>query len=98
MNNDNQTSPNLPMREHGFSPSENRGGARWYSRPITYEGKEALLAVKNDAGIGLPQSLQEPVRVGIHDLQTGEEIRSKRYRSLEDYLDAIDKAPAVPLP
>lgn len=86
------------MREHGFSPSENRGGARWYSRPIRYEGKEALLAVKNDAGIGLPQSLQEPVRVGIHDLQTGDEIRSKRYASLEDYLDAIEKAPADPLP
>lgn len=91
-------SPNLRMRAHGFSPSENRGGARWYSRSIEYEGRQALVAVKDEEGIGMPESLGEPVIVGIHDLRTGEELRTKRYESLRHYLEALDKNPSRSLP
>jgi len=95
---ENETSPNVRMRESGFSPSEDRGGARWYSQPVDYQGRRALLAVKDDEGLGMPESLEEPVRVGIHDLQTGEELQSKRYPSLGGYLDAFERDPSQPLP
>jgi len=46
----------------------------------------------------MPGTLEEPVVVSIHDLQTGEEIRSRRYESLSRYLDALEKSPSQNLP
>lgn len=98
MSSPDDKTPNVRMREQGFSPSEDRGGARWYSKQIEYRGRKALVAVKDKYGIGMPASFEEPVTVGIHDLKTATEIRSKRYESLDRYLDQLGKNPSRYLP
>jgi hypothetical protein len=42
-------------------------------------------------GEGLPQSLDEPVQVGIYDLRSGDELESSQHMSsLNSYLESLE--------
>jgi len=78
------------MREHGFGASSSGGGCEWYTKETVYKGKSAFIAITDNGGLDLPQSLDEPVYVGIYDLDTGDLIEeAKLHDSLKSYLDSI---------
>ncbi len=78
------------MAKYGFAASLSGGGCEWYTKEITYEGRNAFVAITDDGGLDLPQSLEEPVYVGIYDADSGDEIvEAKLSKSLKDYLDTL---------
>ena len=58
------------MAEHGFNFSASCGGKGSYTKWIKYKGKRAYVAVTDAGGEGFPTTLEEPVRVAIHDLKS----------------------------
>ena len=78
------------MNEHGFGASSSGGGCEWYTKEIVYKGKAAFVAITDNGGLDLPQSLDEPVYVGIYDLDTGDPIEeAELHDSLKSYLDSM---------
>lgn len=63
----------MVMEKYGFAPSLSGGGCEWYTKEINYKGRKALVAVTDNGGLGLPESLEEAVYVGIYDLDSGDE-------------------------
>ena len=80
------------MKGHGFKISASCAGQAWYTKFIDYRGKRAYLTVMDKDGEGLPQSLDEPVRVGIYELRSGEELEACRnFSSLGSYLESLNE-------
>jgi hypothetical protein len=80
---------NTIMKNHGFGASSSGGGCMWYTKQIAYQGKDAIVAITDDGGLGLPESLEEPVYVGIYDLDSGDElVEAELVNSLKSYLDS----------
>jgi hypothetical protein len=78
------------MKEHGFKISASCAGQAWYTRFIEYQGKRAYVTVMGRNGEGLPQSLNDPVSVGIYELRSGEELEdSQNVRTLSSYLESL---------
>lgn len=62
----------------------------WFTKPTTYKGKPAFIAITDESGCRLPESLDSPIMVGIHDLEGGEISETvKDYPSLKSYFDTI---------
>ena len=56
-----------------------------------YEGKDAFVAITDDGGLGLPESLEEPVYVGVYDLDGGDMVvDAELHDSLKSYLDSLE--------
>jgi hypothetical protein len=78
------------MEKHGFRISASCAGTAWYTKFIEYNGKRAYVTVMDKDGDGLPQSLDEPVQVGIYELRSGDELEgSQNIGSLNSYLESL---------
>jgi hypothetical protein len=78
------------MKNHGFNFSASCGGKASYTKWIKYKGRRAYITVNDVNGDSFPNTLEEPVRVAIHDLKSGDEIEASRdISSLSSYLESL---------
>ncbi|MFA5111224.1 MAG: hypothetical protein WC443_07460 [Desulfobaccales bacterium] len=78
------------MKDHGFNLSASCAGKASYTRWIKYRGKRAYITVNDVSGDSFPTTLEEPVRVTIHDLRSGDEVEpSQDIGSLSSYLESL---------
>lgn len=77
------------MKDHGFNLSASCAGKASYTKWIKYQGKRAYITVNDAGGDELPTSLDEPVRVAVHDLKSGDELEAQDISSLKAYLESI---------
>ena len=79
------------MEDYGFSVSSSCSGFEWYTKTLSYKGKEAYITITDNAGAGLPKSMDAPVLVDIFDFDSGNELeKSCRFESLKSYLDTLE--------
>jgi hypothetical protein len=79
------------MKRYGFELSASCAGPAWYTKVVTYQERRAFVTVTDQSGDGLPTTLDEPVRVGIHDLKSGDELEeSRNFSSLDAYLKSLE--------
>ena len=80
------------MKSHGFNFSASCAGKGSYTKWIKYQGKRAYIAVHDASGEGFPTTLEEPVRVAVHDLRSGDEVEPGReVDSLSAYLGSLQE-------
>ncbi len=80
------------MTSHGFNFSASCAGKGSYTKWIKYQGKRAYITVNDVSGDGFPTTLEEPVRVAIHDLRSGDELEaSQDIGSLSSYLESLQE-------
>lgn len=78
------------MKSHGFNLSASCAGKASYTKWIKYRGKRAYITVNDASGESFPSTLEEPVRVAIHDLRSGDEVEPGRdVSSLSSYLESL---------
>ena len=78
------------MKSHGFNFSASCAGKGSYTKWIKYRGKRAYIAVTDGSGESFPATLDEPVRVAIHDLRSGDELEASQViGSLSSYLASL---------
>ena len=78
------------LKEHGYNFSASCGGKASFTKWIKYNGKRAYVTVNDATGDGFPTTLEEPVKVTIHDLKSGDELEPpKDFSSLSIYLAAL---------
>ena len=78
------------MKSHGFNFSASCAGKGSYTKWVKYHGKRAYVAVHDASGEGFPATLDEPVRVAIHDLRSGDELEAaQEISSLSAYLASL---------
>ena len=77
------------MKDHGFNLSASCAGKASYTKWIKYQGKRAYITVNDAGGDSLPTSLDEPVRVQVHDLKSGNELEGQEVSSLGTYLESL---------
>ena len=79
------------MKTHGFNLSASCAGKASYTKWIKYKGKRAYITVNDASGDSFPTTLDEPVRVTIHDLKSGDELETPQdIGSLNSYLTSLD--------
>lgn len=80
------------MKSHGFNLSASCAGKASYTKWIKYRGKRAYITVNDASGESFPSTMEEPVRVAIHDLRSGDEVEPGRdFSSLSSYLESLQK-------
>jgi len=80
------------MKTHGFNLSASCAGKASYTKWIKYRGKRAYITVNDATGDSFPNTLDEPVRVTIHDLRSGDELEaSQDISSLNSYLASLQE-------
>ena len=78
------------MKTHGFNLSASCAGKASYTKWIKHRGKRAYVTVNDASGDSFPNTLEEPVRVAIHDLRSGDELEAARdISSLNSYLESL---------
>jgi hypothetical protein len=78
------------MKTHGFNFSASCAGKGSYTKWTKYQGKRAYITVNDASGDGFPSTLDEPVRVAIHDLRSGNELEGPQdFSSLRSYLESF---------
>jgi len=78
------------MKTHGFNLSASCAGKASYTKWIKHRGKRAYITVNDASGDSFPNTLDEPVRVAIHDLRSGDELEvPKDISSLRSYLESF---------
>ena len=77
------------MKDYGFNLSASCAGKASYTKWIKYQGKRAYITVNDAGGEELPTALDEPVRVAVHDLKSGNELEAQELGSLSAYLDSL---------
>lgn len=78
------------MTDHGFNFAASCAGKGSYTKWIKHQGKRAYVAITDASGESFPTTLEEPVRVAIHDLRSGEEVEPGRVvGSLSSYLESL---------
>jgi len=80
------------MKDHGFNLSASCAGKASYTKWIKHNGKRAYITVNDISGDSFPTTLEEPVRVVIHDLKSGDELEAPRdFSSLSSYLESLSE-------
>jgi hypothetical protein len=80
------------MKSSGFNLSASCAGKASYTKWIKYQGKRAYIMVTDTSGESFPTTLDEPVRVAIHDLRSGDELETpQNISSLSSYLASLDE-------
>ena len=80
------------MKTHGFNLAASCAGKASYTKWIKHHGKRAYITVNDASGDSFPNSLDEPVRVAIHDLRSGDELEAAQdISSLSSYLAALSE-------
>ncbi len=78
------------MEKHGFRIAASCAGKASYTKWVKYNGSRAYVNVTDLKDEGLPGSLDEPVRVCIFDLKSGDELEPCRdVSSLQSYLESL---------
>ena len=78
------------MKSYGFNLSASCAGKASYTKWIKYQGKRAYITVNDASGDNLPTILEEPVRVAVHDLRSGDELEPPQdISSLSTYLESL---------
>jgi hypothetical protein len=78
------------MSTHGFNFSASCGGKGSYTKWIKYKGKRAYISISEAGGEGFPTTLEEPVRVTVYDLKSGDELEPfQEFNSLASYLASL---------
>ncbi|UCD91349.1 MAG: hypothetical protein JSW04_08025 [Desulfobacterales bacterium] len=78
------------MKSYGFNLAASCAGIASYTRWFKYKGKRAYISVTDINEKGLPLTLDEPVRVRIYDLRSGDELEdSQDVHSLSFYLESL---------
>jgi hypothetical protein len=78
------------MKTHGFNLSASCAGKASYTRWIKYHGKRAYITVNDASGDSFPTTLEESVRVTVHDLRSGDELEPPQVISaLSSYLESL---------
>ena len=77
------------MEENGFRLSASCAGKAAYTKFTQHQGKRAYIMVTDAKGEGFPSSLDEPVRVTIHDFRSGDDLDSREVSSLGSYLESL---------
>jgi hypothetical protein len=81
------------MEKHGFRIAASCAGKASYTRWVKHQGKRAYVTVTDISEEGLPNSLDEPVRVGIYDLRSGDELEPLQdLSSLKSYLESLGES------
>jgi len=81
------------MKSHGFNLSASCAGKASYTKWIKFHGKRAYITVNDVGGDSFPTTLDEPVRVTIHDLRSGNELEpSQDINSLNSYLASLNES------
>ena len=80
------------MKTHGFNLAASCAGKASYTKWIKHRGKRAYITVNDVSGDSFPNSLDEPVRVAIHDLRSGDELEAAQdISSLNSYLASLSE-------
>ena len=80
------------MSKHGFRLSASCSGKAAYTKFVKHQGKSAYISVTNADGEGFPTTLDEPVRVTIYDMRSGDEVEpGKDFGSVGTYLESLGK-------
>lgn len=78
------------MTEHGFRLSASCAGKAYFTKFIRHGGKSAYIAVTDATGEGFPNTMEEPVKVTIYDMRSGDEVGDTlNVSSLAAYLESI---------
>jgi hypothetical protein len=78
------------MKTQGFNFSASCAGKASYTKWIKYKGKRAYITVNDATGDSFPNTLEEPVRVTIYDLRSGDEVEAGQdFGSLSVYLASL---------
>jgi intein/homing endonuclease len=78
------------LKNHGFNFSASCGGKASYTKWIKYNGKRAYITVNDANGDSFPTTLEEPVRVTVYDLKSGDELGTpQEISSLSAYLASL---------
>lgn len=78
------------MKSHGFNLSASCAGKASYTKWIKFQGKRAYITVNDASGESFPITLDDPVRVAILDLRSGDELEtSQDINSLSSYLESL---------
>ncbi len=78
------------MKTHGFNLSASCAGKASYTKWVKHQGKRAYITVHDASGDSFPNTLEEPVRVAIHDLRSGDELEPPlEVSSLSAYLASL---------
>jgi hypothetical protein len=80
------------MTQHGFNFSASCGGKGSYTKWIKHRGKRAYIAITDASGESFPTSLDDPVRLAVHELKSGDELEASReISSLSSYLASLEE-------
>ncbi|OGR05181.1 MAG: hypothetical protein A3K23_05415 [Desulfobacca sp. RBG_16_58_9] len=80
------------MKTHGFNLSASCAGKASYTKWIKHKGKRAYITVNDVSGESFPITLEEPVRVAIHDLRSGDELEAPQdISTLSAYLESLEE-------
>jgi hypothetical protein len=80
------------MKDHGFNLSASCAGKASYTKWVKYNGKRAYITVNDASGESFPTTMEEPVRVTIHDLKSGDELEIPLdISSLRAYLESLQE-------
>jgi len=79
------------MKSHDFNFSASCAGKGSYTKWIKHRGKRAYIAVTDAGGEGFPTTLDDPVRVAVHDLRSGDELEARDFSSLSVFLASLDE-------
>ena len=79
------------MKSHGFNLSASCAGKASYTKWIKHQGKRAYITVNDVSGDSFPTTLEEPVRVAVHDLRSGDELEVQEVNSLTSYLASLQE-------
>jgi len=79
------------MTSHGFNLAASCAGKASYTKWIKHKGKRAYITINDVSGDSFPTTLEEPVRVAIHDLRSGDEVETQDVGSLRSYLESLQE-------
>jgi len=80
------------MKEYGFNLAASCAGKASFTKWIKYKGKRAYITINDLSGESFPSTLEEPVRVAIHDLKSGKEVEPyQEISSLGSYLESVQE-------
>lgn len=78
------------MASHGFNLAASCAGKASFTKWIKFNGKRAYITVHDINGESFPTTMDEPVRVTIHDLRSGNELEAPLdFSSLNSYLASL---------
>jgi hypothetical protein len=78
------------MKNHGFNLSASCAGKASYTKWVKHKGKRAYITVNDATGESFPTTMEEPVRVTLHDLKSGDELEvPQNIGSLSAYLETL---------